>query len=255
MLIKILGSGSAYGTPMCFNNWGDIVNKESPHNLRSRFSIYLEDDGHKMLIDMGPEFRLQTIENNITDIDGVFLTHGHYDHIAGVPELFRAAALLNKQLNIYASEETLQEVKNCYGYMFGSFHEAGKEKIVWNTISTGINRIEGMDWLCMEFPHHHLHSSGFRYKDMALITDYEEIPEKDIPLLQNLKLLIIECNNGLQQVQNGHSNWYLIKSYLERITPQKVILTHLSPKVDIEILGQELPENVELAYDGMVIEI
>ena len=135
MLIKILGSGSAYGTPMCFNNWGDIVNKESPHNLRSRFSIYLEDDGHKMLVDMGPEFRLQTIENKITDIDGVFLTHGHYDHIAGVPELFRAAALLNKQLNIYTSEETLQEVKNCYAYMFGNFHEAGKEKITQAHIS------------------------------------------------------------------------------------------------------------------------
>ena len=93
------------------------------------------------------------------------------------------------------------------------------------------------------------------YKDMALITDYEAIPEQNIPSLQNLKLLIIECNNGLQQVQNGHSNWYLIKSYLERINPQKVILTHLSPKVDIEIFGKELPNNVTLAYDGMVIEL
>ena len=132
--------------------------------------------------------------------------------------------------------------------------EAGKEKIVWHTIVAGVNKIEEMEWLCMEFPHHHLHSTGFRYKDMALITDYEAIPEKNIPSLQDLKLLIIECNNGLQQVQNGHSNWYLIKSYLERINPQRVILTHLSPKVDIEIFGKELPNNVTLAYDGMVID-
>lgn len=131
MIIKILGSGSAYGLPMCFNHWGEIKDRTHPYNQRSRFSVYLEDNGHKILIDMGPEFRLQTLANNITDIDGVFLTHGHYDHIAGVPELFRAAALLGKQINVYAAEETLAELKRCYGYMFGTYQENGKDRIRW----------------------------------------------------------------------------------------------------------------------------
>lgn len=175
MIIKILGSGSAYGLPMCFNHWGEIKDRTHPYNQRSRFSVYLEDNGHKILIDMGPEFRLQTLANNITDIDGVFLTHGHYDHIAGVPELFRAAALLGKQINVYAAEETLAELKRCYGYMFGTYQENGKDRIRWLEIKNGNNLIENMDWTCFELPHNRIHSWGFRYKNFALVTDYDNL--------------------------------------------------------------------------------
>lgn len=255
MIIKILGSGSAYGTPMCFNNWGDIKNHSHPYNHRSRFSVYLEDDGHKILIDMGPEFRLQTIANNISDIDAVYLTHGHYDHIAGIPELFRAAALLNKTVNVYAAEETFNELKQCYGYMFGSHNETGKDLIRWHEITDGNNIIETMDWDCFELPHNNIHSWGFRYKNFALITDYDLLTNTVLNRLEGLDLLLLECNNGTQELINGHSNWHKIKPYLERLQPKKTILTHLSARVDYEAFKAILPPDVDLAYDGMEIEM
>ena len=255
MIIKILGSGSAYGLPMCFNHWGEIKDRTHPYNQRSRFSVYLEDNGHKILIDMGPEFRLQTLANNITDIDGVFLTHGHYDHIAGVPELFRAAALLGKQINVYAAEETLAELKRCYGYMFGTYQENGKDRIRWLEIKNGNNLIENMDWTCFELPHNRIHSWGFRYKNFALVTDYDNLTQQVLDCLHGLALLLLECNNGMQQVRNGHSNWIKIQPYLEQLQPQKTILTHLSAKVDYESFKSLLPPQIDLAYDGMEIKL
>lgn len=255
MIIKILGSGSAYGTPMCFNNWGSVKNKTHPYNRRSRFSIYLEDGGKKILIDMGPEFRLQTIDNGITDIDAVYLTHGHYDHIAGVPELFRAAVLLNKDIAVYAAAETFEELKRSYGYMFGSYRENGKNRIHWKEIKAGDNSVEGMDWTCFELPHKHIHSWGFRYKNIAVITDYENLPEDVLLCLEGVELLLLECNNGTEELNNGHSNWHKIRAYLERLHPEKTVLTHLSARVDYEIFKSILPPEVDLAYDGMLIEL
>ena len=255
MKIKILGSGSAYGTPMCFNNWGNIKHPDHPYNRRSRFCVYLEENGQSLLVDMGPEFRLQTIDNHINNIDTIFLTHGHYDHIGGVPELFRAAKILNKNLHVYLAPETLEEVQKCYGYMFSDFKEDGKNQISWKLIHKGQNQVDSFALTCMEFPHNHMHSWGFRYKNVAIITDYEEISKENLSLLHGLDLLILECNNGTIQFANGHCNWIKIQPYLEEIRPKQTILTHLSAKVDYVEFKKILPENVDLAYDGMVVEL
>lgn len=123
MKITILGSGSAYGTPTIFNAWGN-ANSENPLNNRTRASILLEIENQSILIDAGPDFREQINKNKINNIDSVFITHGHYDHIAGVPELPRATKLLNHSIDIYASAETMTELKQSFGYLFKDKAEA-----------------------------------------------------------------------------------------------------------------------------------
>lgn len=251
MKITILGSGSAYGVPACFNNWGNVQNRQDPHNQRSRFSFLLEDCGKSILIDIGPEFRLQVNKNSVSDIDAVYLTHAHYDHIAGLPELIRASALLGHPITIYASAETLAELRKSYAFMFNSYKEVGKDGLIWREIKAGKNIIEGMDWTCFELPHNHIHSWGFRYKDFAVVTDYDTISDEILNNLRGLRLLLLECNNGMEQLKNGHSNWPQIKLWLEELRPQKTLLTHISAKVNEAELKALLPPNVELAYDGL----
>lgn len=112
-----------------------------------------------------------------------------------------------------------------------------------------------MDWTCFELPHNRIHSRGFRYKNFALVTDYDNLTQQVLDCLHGLDLLLLECNNGMQQVRNGHSNWIKIQPYLEQLQPQKTILTHLSAKVDYESFKSLLPPQVDLAYDGMEIKL
>lgn len=254
MKITILGAGSAYGCPMCFNSWG----KSSPQdkrNIRSRASILIETGERRFIIDAGPDFRSQVNQHNVPDVDAIFLTHGHYDHIAGVPELPRASKLLKHPVEVWASHETMAELKNCYGYLFKG-EEPESVGLCWKSLPD-LGEFESFSQVFKTFqvPHHHWHSSAFRCGDFAYVTDWEELPQTALSVLKGVKLLLIECNNGLYPEKNGHSDLFKVKQYMELLKPERVVLTHLSARVDYEETSKELPSGYELAYDGMILDV
>lgn len=256
MKITILGSGSAYGSPMCFNSWGKEQDIHNSKNLRTRPSILISDAGKNILVDMGPDFREQINKNNIRDIDAVFITHGHYDHIACIPELWRVSTVLNKQIPVYCSEETMEELRRVYYYMFRNNNESGSQSIIWNTIEHNQKfNACGLDFNAFGVLHHKLHTTCFRLNNFAYIPDLQELPELAKKQLSNLDLLIIECNNGFEKSENGHSDIEQVLTYIKELSPKKTILTHLSVKVDYDKLTKVLPSNIELAFDGMEAEI
>lgn len=257
MKITILGSGSAYGLPMIFNTWGN-ANPNNPKNRRSRASLLLEENGKSILVDAGPDLRYQLNDNNVTNIDSVFITHGHYDHIAGIPELPRATKLLGHDIEIYAASGTMAELKQCYGYLFKEKTEAepDSKSLIWKTLPDNGNfTVSGLEFKTLIFPHHHIYSSAFRYKNFAYLTDWQDFAEGCNTFLSNLDLLIVECNNGLEPQANGHSDIYKIREIQERFAPQHIVLSHLSARIDSDKFAENIPQNSELAYDGMELSI
>ena len=254
MKITILGSGSAYGCPMCFNQWNS-ANPDNPKNERTRASVLFEVQGKSFLVDVGPEFRLQINRNNVKNIDAVLLTHGHYDHIGGVPELPRASKILNHALPVWASRETMDELQRSYSYLFsGGEHEGAGLR--WHILpDLGEVDICGVTFETFTVPHHQLHCSAFRIGDVAYVTDWEALSAEAVERLHGLKMLLIECNNGLQEADNGHSHIARVQEYTNILQPEQVVLTHLSPRVDYETVSALLPANWRLAYDGMVLDI
>lgn len=257
MKITILGSGSAFGVPMVFNSWGK-TNPNNPKNTRTRASIFLDIDGYNVLIDAGPELRTQINKNNIKNIDSVFVTHGHYDHIGGIPELPRATKILGHSIKVYGSKETLAELKRSYGYLFNEKADAepDSQSIQWKEIpDLGDFEVDKLNFITFQVPHHKLHPSAFRYKNFAYVTDWETMPKEAFDKLQNLDLLIIECNDGLTQESKGHAYLDKVKQITSAINPKKVVLTHLSWRIDYDEFKQYLPSNFELAFDGMEINL
>jgi len=255
MKIKILGSGSVYGVPLYFNKFNN-ANKKDKKQFRNRCCAYMQIKGHDLLFDMPPEFRLLINQNNITNIDAVFITHGHYDHIAAIPELQQASFILEHEIEVFCSKQAFDEIKHAYHYMFDENGKSKLKYIKWNVFENGdVIKYKNVEFKTFAVPHGKLQTTVYKHKNMALVMDLEDLPNTVIRNLQNLDLLIIECNNGLQKLYNGHSDFYKVTKWLSEINPKKAILTHISTWADIDEMRKQLPSNVKIAFDGMEIEL
>jgi phosphoribosyl 1,2-cyclic phosphate phosphodiesterase len=257
MKITILGSGSAYGVPMAFNVWG-AAHPNNPKNKRSRASLLIEDKGKAILVDAGPDFRYLINDNNVANIDAVFITHGHYDHIAGIPELPRATKTLEHGITVFATAETMAELKQSYGYLFKDKADAepDSKSVTWQVLpDAGEFVAEGLSFKTILFQHHHIHSSAFRYQNFAYVTDWQALPDNCGEFLSGLELLVIECNNADKPEENGHSDIFKVQEVIEKFQPKRVVLSHISRRMDADDFSKKLPNSVELSYDGMVLTL
>ena len=254
MRVRILGCGGSGGVPLIGNDWG-VCDPKNPKNNRLRASILVEDRETALLVDTSPDLRAQLLGAGTERLDGVLFTHAHADHVHGIDDLRSVNRRMQAWLPIYADRETLAAIEARFGYVLEKIPEAHgffKPCLTPNLIN-GPFRVGNIDILPFEQDHGFGRTSlGFRFGPIAYSTDVVGLSEAAFESLRGVRLWIVDCLRDRSHPTHSHLAQTL--DWIKRVAPERAVLTHMNQEVDYETLARSLPDGVEPAFDGMVLD-
>lgn len=250
-----LGTGASMGVPLIGCKC-PVCSSKDPKDKRLRPSGLIQIGDKNILIDVGPDFRIQALQYGIETLDGVFITHIHADHVAGVDDLRIFYFKTQKKLDCFLSKETFEDLKVRYSYLFRPINSVPTVSAQLN-----INLLEE-EYGTFSFLDHNFHYvsysqggvkvNGFRIGDLAYISDIKDYDREIFKQLKGVNTLILSA------VGNGGSKVHLslqdAVAFADKVGAKKAYFTHLSHHFLHEKINSELPENRQLAYDGQRIE-
>ncbi len=259
--IRFLGTGTSQGIPMIGCNC-QVCKSSDPKDNRLRTSALVEIDSFRILIDCGPDFRQQMLREGITDVDAVLLTHQHKDHTGGMDDI-RAFNYFRKQaFPIYAEPYVQDSLKMEYSYAFAEYKYPGVPEYKLHTIDEkpfSITKVlpDGTTASLTVTPirvyHYMLPILGFRFGNMAYITDGSRIPQEEFEKLKGLDLFIV--NTVRKEKHISHFSLSEALDVIKKVAAPRNYLTHLSHQIGTHAhLESILPENVLPAYDGLKVD-
>ncbi len=251
--ITFLGTGTSQGVPMLLSD--EPVNKSlDKRDVRLRSSVLISWGTVTYLIDCGPDFRYQMLRAEVKNINGIFFTHEHSDHIAGLDDI-RPFCYKIGPMPIYAMPRVLQSLSRRYEYIFAKENRyPGAAQVIENVVDKTPFLLEGMQITPIEIKHGSLDILGYRFGDIAYLTDVKSIEDSEKEKLKNLEVLVV---NALRiQEHPTHFNLEEALEFVEELQPKKAYLTHISHRLGFhEEIAKQLPENVYLSYDGLEVEV
>ncbi|MCF8000372.1 MAG: MBL fold metallo-hydrolase [Halanaerobiales bacterium] len=252
MDVTILGSGTSHGVPIIGCNC-ETCTSDNPKNKRFRSSIYIKTNVKNILIDTSPDLRLQLLNNEITDIDIVLFTHPHADHIMGFDDL-RAINRINKRdIPCYGNKYTIEAIKKKFEYIFKDRHcRFSVPSVELNEIKNEL-QFEDLKVTPLPVKHNHDNVLGYKIDNFAYITDCSEIPKETMKLLKDVDLLILDALRYKSHPK--HFNINEAVEVIQNLGIKKAYLTHVSHEIEHEKVNEELPEGIELAYDGLQLKV
>ncbi|MDR0427195.1 MAG: MBL fold metallo-hydrolase [Dysgonamonadaceae bacterium] len=256
MNIRFLGTGTSTGNPEIGCKC-EVCTSSDTKDRRFRASLLLEIGEKHLLIDCGPDFRMQMLEmfktNPFEVLNGVLLTHEHYDHVGGLDDL--RAFCKYGVIDIYAEDYVAEAIQSRIPYVFAADKYPGVPNLQINTIQPDFPFfIDEIEIIPIRLMHGKLPILGYRTGKTAYLTDLKTIPDNEYTKLQGLDVLII---NALREKEHiSHETLCDALKNIERIRPKKAYLTHMSHGFGLhEKMQQQLPKNVFIAYDGLEISV
>ncbi len=253
MRITFLGTGTSCGVPV-LGCQCETCRSTDPRDARLRCSILVETQQTRLLVDIGPDFRTQMLPMPFRRIDGILITHSHYDHVGGMDDIRPYCQF--GAINVYADPIARQGMLQMLPYCFAEHRYPGVPAIGLHEIHAGEPfSIGDIGIVPFEVMHGQLPILGYRFGRFAYITDMKTIDDSQVHFLEGVEILVV---NALR-FDNPHHSHQLVDDavgFARRVGASRTLLTHMCHDIGLhKNADKRLPSGVELAYDGQVIEV
>ncbi len=254
MKLTFLGTGTSTGVPVIGCKC-DVCMSKDLRDKRFRTAALLESDTTRVLIDCGPDIRQQLLRVPFKKIDGVLLTHEHYDHVGGLDDL-RPYCYAFGDLDIYANARTVKNVRHNFPYCFVENPYPGVPSFNLKEVEKHKEfRIGDISVVAIEVMHGKMPIFGYRFGSMAYITDMRVIADDELAWLKGVDTLVV---NALRWKKEHHSHM-LVNDAIEfskRIGAKRTYLIHVTHDIGLyEEANKLLPQGFQIACDGMEITV
>lgn len=258
MKLRFLGTGTSFGVPVVGCGC-DTCTSSDPRDRRTRHGALLEDGGRRLLVDTPPELRLQLLEAGVGDVDAVWYTHCHADHVHGVDDLRVFSIRRNAPLAVYGSEECVENLESRFSYVFDPAIRPieGTTKPEARLVPFHPYReveVAGFRMLPLPVPHGHVEAYGFRVGGLGYITDAKTLPPRTLEALRGVETLVL---NALWY-GDPHPTHFTVEEAVamaREVGAARTYLTHMTHQVRHAELEERLPDGIRPAYDGLVVEV
>lgn len=253
MKLTFLGTGTSTGVPSIACDCETCLSDDS-RDKRLRTSVLIEHRDKKILVDTSSDFRQQALRANIGRLDAVLITHCHVDHVFGLDDIrplnFRYGAM-----GIYANEIAWVDLRRIFQYVFQPTHfGGGLPQLIPHTVhhNSPFCIGEDLEITPLEVIHGKLPVLAYRFNDFAYATDLKTIPSDSMDALRDLDVLVLDCVRI-----KPHSTHLCLEEALgiiEDLKPCRAFLTHLNHDILYERDSKLLPNNVQFAYDELIVD-
>lgn len=253
MRVTFLGTGTSQGVPVIACGC-EVCTSADPRDNRLRSAIMIESEDKTVVIDSGPDFRYQMLREKVKKLDAIVFTHEHKDHTAGMDDIRAFNYFQNSPVDIYATERVQAALKREFAYVFAEFKYPGIPQVNLHTIGLEPFDIGSIHLIPVEVMHYKLPVLGFRINDFTYITDAKTVAPGEVEKIKGSKILVI---NALQ-TESHISHFTLDEALLfaQEVGAEKTYLTHISHRLGrYANISKQLPQGIELAHDGLKLDI
>jgi len=254
MRVVILGTATSYGVPVIGCRCATCTSTDV-RNKRTRASAYVEtDEGPHLLIDSGPEMRLQMLREGLSHVDAVLYTHLHADHTAGIDDLKAFNARLGGILPCFGDAPTGVALRERFAYAFAGTPWIGLiPHIGFTAVDAAPFFVGGTCVQPIPMRHGAIRSTGYRIGKFAYLTDTSGIPSASRELLRDLQVLVVDALRW--EPHPTHFSVPEALALVDDLQPEHAYLTHVGHTLEHQTTNDKIGPRVEVAYDGLRLEL
>lgn len=240
-----LGSGGSMGVPVIACTCA-VCTSNSPSNKRLRSSGLLQVGGKTILIDAGPDFREQALKYHVNHLDGILLTHTHFDHIGGIDDLRVYYFMLHQRLPCLLSQETFDELKIRYHYLMDT-------QLDFQILKDDFGKVDfqGIPLCYFSYSQAGMKVTGYRVGTFAYVSDIRKYSDEVLEALQGVEILVLSALRF--SASEMHFSVDEAIAFARKVGAKKTWLTHIAHDLDHEKTNELLPPDIRMGYDGLEI--